>query len=40
MLVANRLLETGHYAADEIRAISAKLDLEWKVFAGALDERR
>ena len=40
MIVANRLLEAGHYDADEIRSISAKLDLEWKVFAAALDERR
>uniref|UniRef100_H2XVV8 DH domain-containing protein n=1 Tax=Ciona intestinalis TaxID=7719 RepID=H2XVV8_CIOIN len=39
MLVANRLLEAGHYAEDEIRGISAKLDLGWKVFAAALDER-
>ena len=40
MLVANRLLESGHYASDGIRAISANLDLEWKIFAAALDERR
>ena len=40
MLVANRMLEAGHYAADDIRAISANLDLEWKIFAAALDERR
>ncbi|XP_076823491.1 triple functional domain protein-like isoform X2 [Clavelina lepadiformis] len=39
MLVANRMLEAGHYAADDIRAISANLDLEWKIFAAALDER-
>nr|XP_039274741.1 kalirin-like isoform X3 [Styela clava] len=39
MSVANRLLETGHYASDDIRRISANLDREWKIFAAALDER-
>jgi len=40
MMVANRMLEMGHYANEEIHAISANLDLEWKIFAAALDERR
>uniref|UniRef100_A0AAY4AWN7 Non-specific serine/threonine protein kinase n=1 Tax=Denticeps clupeoides TaxID=299321 RepID=A0AAY4AWN7_9TELE len=37
--VATRLCESGHYASDQIQEISAQLDLEWKSFAAALEER-
>jgi len=40
MLHAHRMLESGHYAADDIRAISNSLDCDWKHFAYSLDKRR
>ncbi|XP_059801136.1 triple functional domain protein-like isoform X4 [Hypanus sabinus] len=39
MSVANRLLESNHYASQQIKQIASQLDLEWKAFAAALDER-
>uniref|UniRef100_A0A8C4NB02 Trio Rho guanine nucleotide exchange factor a n=2 Tax=Eptatretus burgeri TaxID=7764 RepID=A0A8C4NB02_EPTBU len=39
MSVGSRLAEAGHYAAQQIKQISAHLDQEWKCFAAALDER-
>lgn len=39
MSVANRLLESSHYASQQIKQIANQLDLEWKAFAAALDER-
>ena len=39
MSVGNRLLETGHYASQQIQQISSQLEQEWKAFAAALDER-
>ncbi|XP_059472379.1 kalirin isoform X2 [Neocloeon triangulifer] len=36
---ANRLLETGHYAANRIRHVAARLERAWKEFAAGLDER-
>ncbi|CAL8297080.1 unnamed protein product [Lota lota] len=39
MSVGNRLLESGHYASQQIKQISAQLEQEWKAFAAALDER-
>lgn len=39
MSVASRLAEAGHYAATQIKQISAQLDQDWKSFAAALDER-
>uniref|UniRef100_A0AAQ4PK50 Uncharacterized protein n=1 Tax=Gasterosteus aculeatus aculeatus TaxID=481459 RepID=A0AAQ4PK50_GASAC len=39
MSVGNRLLESGHYASQQIQQISAQLEQEWKAFAAALDER-
>ncbi|XP_028971382.2 triple functional domain protein isoform X3 [Esox lucius] len=39
MSVGNRLLESGHYASQQIQQISAQLEKEWKAFAAALDER-
>lgn len=39
MSVATRLSEAGHYASQQIKQISARLDQEWKSFAAALDER-
>ncbi|XP_050733039.1 triple functional domain protein-like isoform X4 [Eriocheir sinensis] len=37
--VASRLMETGHYAAQHIGNVAAKLDQVWKEFAAGLDER-
>ncbi|KAE8282219.1 Triple functional domain protein [Larimichthys crocea] len=37
--VGNRLLESGHYASQQIKQISSQLEKEWKAFAAALDER-
>ncbi|XP_048850160.1 triple functional domain protein isoform X5 [Brienomyrus brachyistius] len=37
--VGNRLLESSHYASQQIKQISGQLELEWKAFAAALDER-
>lgn len=39
MSVASRLAEAGHYASTQIKQISTQLDLDWKGFAAALDER-
>ncbi|XP_072316957.1 triple functional domain protein isoform X1 [Eucyclogobius newberryi] len=39
MSVGNRLLESGHYASQQIQQISSQLEQEWKAFAAALDER-
>lgn len=39
MSVGNRLLESGHYASQQIQQISGQLEQEWKAFAAALDER-
>ncbi|KAM9308253.1 triple functional domain protein [Gastrophryne carolinensis] len=39
MSVANRLVESGHYASQQIKQIANQLDQEWKMFAAALDER-
>ncbi|XP_041665389.1 triple functional domain protein isoform X6 [Cheilinus undulatus] len=39
MSVGNRLLESGHYASQQIKQISGQLEKEWKAFAAALDER-
>ncbi|XP_069075741.1 triple functional domain protein isoform X2 [Pleurodeles waltl] len=39
MSVANRLVESGHYASQQIEQISSHLEQEWKAFAAALDER-
>ncbi|CAH2283569.1 triple functional domain isoform X1 [Pelobates cultripes] len=39
MSVANRLVESGHYASQQIKQIANQLDQEWKAFAAALDER-
>uniref|UniRef100_A0A8D3A9Y8 non-specific serine/threonine protein kinase n=1 Tax=Scophthalmus maximus TaxID=52904 RepID=A0A8D3A9Y8_SCOMX len=39
MSVASRLAEAGHYASAQIKQISTQLDLDWKSFAAALDER-
>ncbi|XP_069371892.1 triple functional domain protein isoform X2 [Paralichthys olivaceus] len=39
MSVGNRLLESGHYASQQIKQISGQLEQEWKAFAAALDER-
>ncbi|XP_074551145.1 kalirin isoform X1 [Halichoeres trimaculatus] len=39
MSVASRLAEAGHYASTQIKQISGQLDLDWKSFAAALDER-
>ncbi|PNJ48313.1 TRIO isoform 1 [Pongo abelii] len=39
MSVANRLVESGHYASQQIRQIASQLEQEWKAFAAALDER-
>uniref|UniRef100_A0A4W3IC27 Rho guanine nucleotide exchange factor 25 n=1 Tax=Callorhinchus milii TaxID=7868 RepID=A0A4W3IC27_CALMI len=39
MSVANRLLESNHYASQQIKQIASQLELEWKAFAAALDER-
>lgn len=39
MSVGNRLLESGHYASQQIKQISSQLEKEWKAFAAALDER-
>uniref|UniRef100_M4AGJ1 non-specific serine/threonine protein kinase n=1 Tax=Xiphophorus maculatus TaxID=8083 RepID=M4AGJ1_XIPMA len=37
--VGSRLLESGHYASQQIKQISGQLEQEWKAFAAALDER-
>uniref|UniRef100_A0A8C9U3R6 non-specific serine/threonine protein kinase n=1 Tax=Scleropages formosus TaxID=113540 RepID=A0A8C9U3R6_SCLFO len=39
MSVGNRLLESSHYASQQIKQISNQLEQEWKAFAAALDER-
>ncbi|XP_063778783.1 triple functional domain protein isoform X1 [Pseudophryne corroboree] len=39
MSVANRLMESGHYASQQIKQIANQLEQEWKMFAAALDER-
>jgi len=39
MSVASRLAEASHYASTQIKQISTQLDLDWKSFAAALDER-
>uniref|UniRef100_A0A1A7XG77 non-specific serine/threonine protein kinase n=1 Tax=Iconisemion striatum TaxID=60296 RepID=A0A1A7XG77_9TELE len=37
--VGSRLLESGHYASQQIKQISGQLEQEWKAFAAALEER-
>ena len=37
--VANRLLESGHYAASRIDAVKSKLHDNWQLFAQALKTR-
>lgn len=37
--VASRLVESGHYASQQIKQIASQLEQEWKAFAAALDER-
>lgn len=37
--VASRLVESGHYASQQIKQIANQLEQEWKMFASALDER-
>ncbi|XP_024113671.1 triple functional domain protein isoform X3 [Oryzias melastigma] len=37
--VGKRLLDSGHYASQQIKQISGQLEQEWKAFAAALDER-
>ncbi|KAM6899822.1 triple functional domain protein-like [Xenentodon cancila] len=37
--VGTRLLDSGHYASQQIKQISGQLEQEWKAFAAALDER-
>ena len=39
MSVARRLVESGHYASQQIKQIASQLEQEWKAFAAALDER-
>ncbi|XP_043921535.1 triple functional domain protein [Protopterus annectens] len=39
MSVANRLMESSHYASQQIKQIASQLEQEWKAFAAALDER-
>ncbi|XP_007420433.1 triple functional domain protein [Python bivittatus] len=39
MSVASRLVESGHYASQQIKQIANQLEQEWKAFAAALDER-
>lgn len=39
MSVAGRLVESGHYASQQIKQIASQLEQEWKAFAAALDER-
>ncbi|KAG2465202.1 TRIO protein, partial [Polypterus senegalus] len=39
MSVGSRLLESGHYASQQIKQISSQLEQEWKAFAAALEER-
>ncbi len=36
---AAKLIECGHYAAQHVRSVAARLDKAWKDFAGCLDER-
>ena len=37
--MADRLVDAGHYAAQQIRQIGDRLECEWRVFATALDDR-
>ncbi|XP_033628960.1 kalirin-like [Asterias rubens] len=37
--IASRLMESGHYAAEQIERLTHKLDQKWRAFAVALDER-
>lgn len=39
MTVAQRLCDSGHYAAPSIRMQASKLDRDWQTFAAALEER-
>lgn len=39
MTVAERLVESGHYAAPRIRGAAARLDRDWKLFARSLELR-
>uniref|UniRef100_A0A8C3Q4S6 non-specific serine/threonine protein kinase n=1 Tax=Geospiza parvula TaxID=87175 RepID=A0A8C3Q4S6_GEOPR len=39
MSVASRLIESGHYASQQIKQIASQLEQEWKAFAAALEER-
>ncbi|XP_059088154.1 triple functional domain protein-like isoform X1 [Tigriopus californicus] len=36
---AAKLIESSHYASQHVRAVAARLDKNWKDFAGCLDER-
>lgn len=37
--VAQRLCDTGHYGANEIRQQASKLERDWKTLAAAVDDR-
>ncbi|XP_050432765.1 triple functional domain protein isoform X1 [Adelges cooleyi] len=37
--VAQRMIESGHYASNHIRTVAQRLDRTWKQFAAGLDER-
>jgi len=39
MTVAQRLCDSGHYAAPSIRAQGTQLDRDWATFAEALEDR-
>ena len=39
MTVAQRLCDSGHYAAPSIRMQANKLDRDWQTFAAAVEER-
>ena len=39
LTVAQRLCDSGHYAAPTLRATATRLDRDWARFAAALDER-
>jgi kalirin len=39
MTVAQRLCDSGHYAAPSIRLQANKLDRDWQTFAAAIEER-
>lgn len=39
LTVAQRMIDTGHYALQHIRVVADKLDKAWKEFIAGLDER-